>query len=286
MGGQELGVGMTEDGRWAPLRLVTFLAPSMLPVYRFLADRIGRRLHRRVELVVGRSVAQFEQGEADLGVLCGLPYVWLAARRPPPVQPLAAPVLQGARYGGRPIYYSDVIVGHHSPISRLEELGGRSWAFNEPASHSGHTLTLYSLLGLGAGPGFLGPVLQAGFHQRAIRLVATGRVDAAAIDSQVLAIELRDHPRLAGRLRVIGAFGPSTIQPVVAASRLPDRLKDQAREVLVTLADDPAARPVLDYGLIDRFTPVSDAAYDDIRAMLATIKTAGWTSLTQRTVDP
>ena len=43
---------------------------------------------------------------------------------------------------------------------------------------------------------------------------------------------------------------------------------------------------MLDYGLIDRFTPVDDAAYDDIRAMLATIEAAGWTSLTQTAVDP
>jgi phosphonate transport system substrate-binding protein len=239
-----------------PLRFATFLAPNMLPVYRFLADRIGQRLGHRVELVVGRSFDQFETGEADLGVICGLPYVWLAARRPPPVEPLAAPILHGARYGGRPVYYSDV------------------------------TVTLYSLIRLGARPGYLGKVVEAGFHQRAIRLVAAGRADAAAIDSQVLAIELRDHPPLADRLRVIGAFGPSTIQPVVAARRLPARLKDQVRDLLVTLAGDPAARPVLDYGLIDRFTPVGDAAYDDIRAMLATIETAGWTSLTQRAVNP
>jgi ABC-type phosphate/phosphonate transport system substrate-binding protein len=84
---------------------------------------------------------------------------------------------------------------------------------------------------------------------------------------------------------VIDAFGPSTIQPVVAASRLPARLKDQVREALVGLAGDPAARPVLAYGLVDRFTPVGDGAYDDIRAMLATIEAAGWTSLTQTAVD-
>ena len=72
----------------------------------------------------------------------------------------------------------------------------------------------------------------------------------------------------------------------MAARRLPARLKDQVRELLVTLAGDPAARPVLDYGLIDRFAPISDDAYDDIRAMLATIETAGWTSLTQTAVDP
>jgi phosphonate transport system substrate-binding protein len=217
-------------------------------------------------------------------VICGLPYVWLAARQPAPVEPLAAPLLIGDRYGGRPVYYSDVIVRRESPITCLEELRGCSWAYNEPASHSGHTITLYSLIRMGARPGFFGRVVEAGFHQRAIRLVHTGAVDAAAIDSQVLAVELRDHPQLADRLRVIGSFGPSSIQPVVAASRLPGRLKDPVRELLVELGDDPTARPLLAHGFVDRFRPVDDAAYDDIRAMLARVEAAGWTSLTQTAI--
>jgi phosphonate transport system substrate-binding protein len=212
-------------------------------------------------------------------VICGLPYVWLADRRPPPVEPLAAPVLAGDRYAGRPIYYSDVIVPHDSPISCLEELRGCSWAYNEPTSHSGHTITLYSLVQGGVRPGFLGRVVEAGFHQRAIRLVATGAVDAAAIDSQVLAIELRDQPQLAARLRIIDTFGPSAIQPVVAASRLPEQLKDGVRELLIGLGDDTSARPVLDHGFIQGFTAIDDAAYDDIRAMLAVIQAARWTGL-------
>jgi phosphonate transport system substrate-binding protein len=277
---------MTADQGGTPLRFATFLAPNMLPVYRFLADRIADRLRRPVELVVGTSLDQFEQGEVDLGVICGLPYVWLADRQPAPVEPLAAPLLAGDRYGGRPVYYSDVIVHRHSQITRLEELRGCTWAYNEPASHSGHTVTLYSLVGMGARPGFFARVVEAGFHQRAIRLVTSGRVDAAAIDSQVLAVELRDHPRLTDRLRVVGAFGPSTIQPVVAASRLTDPLKEQVRNVLVGLGDDPSARPALAHGFIRRFTTVDDTDYDDIRAMLATINDAGWTSLTQTAVGP
>jgi phosphonate transport system substrate-binding protein len=276
---------MTARRRGAPLRFATFLAPNMLPVYRFLAARIGDRLGRPVELVVGGSFGQFEQGEADLGVICGLPYVWLAARRPTPVEPLAAPVLAGDRYGGRPIYYSDVIVRDDSPITCLEELRGCTWAYNEPASHSGHAITLYSLVRMGARPGFFSRVVEAGFHQRAMRLVHTGAVDAAAIDSQVMAVELRDHPQLADRLRVVGTFGPSTIQPVVAASRLPDRLKDEVRQLLVELGDDPTARPLLAHGFVDRFRLVDDAAYDDIRAMLATIHAAGWTSLDQTAIS-
>jgi phosphonate transport system substrate-binding protein len=246
-----------------PLRFGTFLAPNMLPVYRFLADRIGERLGRLVELVVGASFDQFEHSEVDLGVICGLPYVWLADRRPSPVEPLAAPVLAGDRNGGRPVYYSDVIVGRDTPITCLEELRGCSWAYNDPTSHSGHTIALYSLVRMGARPGFLARVVEAGFHQRAIRLVREGAVDAA----------------------VIGSFGPSTIQPVVAASRLPGWLKDQVRDLLAELGDDPTARPALDHGFIDHFTPVDDGAYDDIRAMLATIQAAGWTSLTQTAVD-
>jgi phosphonate transport system substrate-binding protein len=269
----------------SPLRFATFLAPNMLPVYRFLATRIGECLGRPIELTVGTSFDQFQRGEADVGVICGLPYVWLAARQPAPVEPLAAPVLADDRYGGRPVYYSDVIVRRDSPITCLEELRGCSWAFNESASHSGHTVTLYSLVRMGARPDFFARVVEAGFHQRAIRLVHAGAVDAAAIDSQVLAVELRDHPGLAG-LRVVGSFGPSTIQPVVAASRLPGWLKDQVRELLVELGDDPTARPVLDHGLIDRFTVIDDGVYDDIRAMLAVIEAAGWTSLTQTTAEP
>jgi phosphonate transport system substrate-binding protein len=270
----------------APLRFATFLAPNMLPVYRFLADRIANRLERPVELVVGSSFDQFQRGEADLGVICGLPYVWLADRRPRPVEPLAAPVLAGDRYGGHPVYYSDVIVHRARPIGCLEELRGCSWAYNEPASHSGHTVTLYGLVRMGARPGFFTRVVEAGYHQRAVRLVASGAVDAAAIDSQVLAVELRAHPHLADRLRVIGSFGPSTIQPVVAASQLPEQLKGEVRDLLVELGDDPTARPVLDHGFIDQFTPVDDAAYDDIRAMLSVIEAAGWTSLTQTSVAP
>jgi hypothetical protein len=100
--------------------------------------------------------------------------------------------------------------------------------------HSGHTVTLYGLVRMGARPGFAARVVEAGFHQRAIGLVHTGAADTAAIDSQVLAIERRDHPRHADRW-VVGSFGPSTIQPLVAASRLPRRLKDQIRAMLATI---------------------------------------------------
>jgi len=73
----------------------------MLPVYSFVVHYLGARLGLGTELFVGSDYGQMES-EADLAFLCGLPYVELTLDREPPVEPLAAPVLQGDRYGGRP----------------------------------------------------------------------------------------------------------------------------------------------------------------------------------------
>jgi phosphonate transport system substrate-binding protein len=264
----------------APLRFATFLAPNLLPLYRFISRCVGERLGRPTELVVGSSYDQLgPETTIDVAFVCGLPYVELVRRRGAPLEPLAAPVLAGERYGGRPVYFSDVIVRRDSPFRCFADLRGCRWSYNEPLSHSGYGVTRYWLVRLGETDGFFGHVVKAGFHERSIRLVASGEVDASAIDSQVLAVALRDHPELAQRVRVVATLGPSTIQPVVAARRLSPSLRSEIRSVLLELGDDPEARRQLAHGLIERFVGVDDAAYDDIRAMLAAVEAADFLTL-------
>ena len=262
-----------------PIRFVTFLAPNMIGVYRFVADYVGRKVGARTELTVGSSFDQFVAGEADVGFICGLPYVLLARESPPPVRLLAAPLLQGKRYGGRPIYFSDVIVHVDSPYRSFSDLRGRSWAFNDPDSHSGYNVTRHRLVSMGETRGFFGRVVEAGSHQRSIRMVRRREVDAAAIDSQVLAVELRDHPELGAQLRIIDVLGPAGIQPVVAASSLPDELKAQIRAALLAMGDDQEARGELAHGFIEGFVPVTDENYDDVRAMLVAAEDANFLTL-------
>ncbi len=257
------------------LRFATFLAPSMFPVYQGIVDYVGPRLGCPTSLVVGESLAAIAAGEIDAGFICGLPYVDLAGQAPPAVVPLAAPVLQGPRYQGRPVYFSDVIVRRDSPFRSFADLRGASWSYNDPDSHSGYNLTRYELVRRGETHGYFGTVIAAGWHQESIRCVVEGKVDASAIDSQVLAIALRDDPDLATRLRVIATFGPSTIQPVVAAARLPAALREQMRAALLSMAEDLTARAGLAAGFVERFVPVEDATYDDIRHMRATAEAAG-----------
>ena len=249
------------------LRFGTFLAPSIMPVYEAVTAEVGRRLGIETELVVETDYEACAKDKNEVCFVCSLPYIEFERQGISPAVPLAAPVLEGDRYADRPIYYSDVIVHRDSPFSSFLDLRGQSWAYNEPLSHSGYGITRYHLVKLGETHGFFGSVVEAGFHEEAIRMVAAGEVDASAIDCQVLAVALRDDPALARSLRIVDALGPSTIQPVAVSKRVPLELRRRILSVLVSLHEGRDVRERLALGLVKRFVPVDPSSYDDIRMM-------------------
>jgi phosphonate transport system substrate-binding protein len=262
-----------------PLRVVSFLAPNILPLYQYIAGVLGEKTGLGAALLTADSHDEFAALQPDVAFICGLPYVLYRRQPTPPVDLLAAPVLLGGRYGGRPIYFSDVITRPDAPFHSLADLRGQRWAYNEAVSQSGYGITRARLVEMGETKGFFSQVVCAGWHQRAVEMVIRGEVDATAIDSQVLAVELRDHPTLRDQIKVIDVLGPSTIQPVVARADLDLALKARLREIFLTLGDNPAARPHLAQGLVERFVPAQDADYDDIRAMLTAAEAADFLTL-------
>lgn len=261
------------------LRFGTYLAPALLPLYEAITEHVGRRLGLATELVVETSYGSCERDENEVCFVCSLPYVTFERHGLDVAVPVAAPMLADLRYEGRPIYFSDVIVAHDSPFASFEALRGRSWAYNEPLSHSGYGITRYHLVKMGETQGFFGEVVEAGFHEEAIRMVAKGQVDGSAIDSHVLAIALRDEPALGRRLRIVGSLGPSTIQPVAVSRRVPEELRETIRGVVLTMHEDRAMRATLDAALVERFLAVGPESYDDIRMMLDACERAGFVEL-------
>lgn len=260
-------------------QVYTFLAPALLSVYQFVTHWLESRLRCRLELRVGQSYADL--ADADFSFICGLPYVHRTAprRTPSELHALAAPVLIGDRYQRRPIYFSDVVVHRDSPYHTFADLRGCTWAYNEPESQSGYGITRYHLVTAGETHGFFGKVVQAGFHHTALHWVTSRQIDAAAIDSHLLAVILRDHPTLTEQVRVIASLGPSTIQPFTAAARIPPSLQHDVQAALAAIHETNEARAILANGLIERFVPVDDQAYDDIRVMLAACEQANFLKL-------
>ena len=270
---------MSETPRLDRLRFGTFLAPNIMPVYEAVTEEVGRRLGIETELFVETDYEACARDENEVCFVCSLPYVDYERRGISPAVPVAAPVLEGERYGGRPVYFSDVIVHGDSPFRSFLDLRGHSWAYNEPLSHSGYGITRYHLLEVGETSGFFSEVIEAGFHETSMRLVAAGEVDASAIDSQVLAVALRDDPSLARSLRVIDALGPSTIQPVAVSRRVPvrQRARDPEGPDDDARGSADARAPRARHG---RAVRAGDASsYDDIRRMLEACEAAGFMAI-------
>ena len=175
--------------------------------------------------------------------------------------------MAGERYQNRPIYFSDVIVHAGSRFQTFSDLKGASWAFNEPGSQSGYNITRYHLSTLGEIDGYFGQVAQAGSHENALKMVLNGKIDASAIDSTVLEIELSRHPDISQQIRIIDTLGPSPIPPYVISTSLPLELRQRIRSILLDMHNHPSGQTILQQAAMLRFAAVTDADYDPIREM-------------------
>jgi phosphonate transport system substrate-binding protein len=253
------------------LKLTSIQAPNQDFIIAGLADYLCARLGLETEFVHQPSWQTRKQlllqGEIQIGWVCGLPYVRHTAQLPAPFMLLAAPVMRASRYGQRPIYFSDVIVHRDSTFELFADLRGASWAFNEPGSHSGHNLTRYHLATIGESSAFFGSILAAGSHQNAIELVRQREIDASAIDSTVLEIEIQLRPEIQQDIRILASLGPSPIPPLVISKQIDPDLREQIQTALLEMHTDPEGQALLSAGLISHFVQVSDQDYDPIRRM-------------------
>lgn len=252
-----------------PLHFANFLAANMDGVYAAIAEAVGRELQRPIHYTPAQSSDNFDATNVDVAFICGLPYVLMQQQAQPPVELLAAPVLCGQRYAEPPVYFSDVIVRQESSYQTFAELAGCRWAFNEEISYSGYRVVDHFLRQQRHDWGFFGEVVRAGSHQNAMKMVQAGTADAAAIDSQVLAVEKQQRPDLAAAVRVISSIGPSPMPPVVVARRLTAQLKDGLRQALLAVHQPAGMAEWLHQGSIDHFGAVVDAHYDKIRQVIA-----------------
>ncbi len=254
------------------LRFASLMADNAADFCRSLTAYLGARMGTAVDLLDDVTWQEAERqlygGQADLGVVCGLQYVYSVDRGDAPgIDLLAAPVMRRARYANRPIYFSEVVVRHDHPARALADLRGATWAYNEPSSHSGYVVTRYALARRGEPPGFFGRVIASGAHLQSLELVLDGAIDATAIDSTVLEQELRRRPGLAAQLRVVETLGPSPIPPLVVSRALQPPIRSAIRAAVLSMhLQDSGARVLASAG-IKRFVPVTDADYEPIRAM-------------------
>ena len=241
--------------------------PWVAAVVAYLGDKLGHDIRFVNQIDWEERDRLLDAGQIDIGWICGWPYVRKMRRQPPNLELLAAPVPAGERYGGRPIYFSDVVVRRDSPYQTFADLRGATWGYNEPGSQSGYNVARYHLAQRGETWAYFGRVIRTGGHQNSLRELLAGNLQATAIDSTVLETEFKCRPALRDEVRIVDVMGPSPIPPWVVQTRLPADLRDTLRRLLLDMHHDPAGQAALALGDLARFTAVTDADYDAIRTM-------------------
>jgi phosphonate transport system substrate-binding protein len=261
------------------LRFLTYLSPGLpVEIFEAVASRAGAHLGLPTSVAVESSSSgpagaerdPFSTGKTDVGFMCAPPYIWLRDREDPPVELLGVvPVFEDQRAAGDPVYFSDVIVRRESPFLTLEDLRGGVIAYNDACSLSGYYCLLQEFERTNAHKDEPAVMLHSGSHLRSMDLVTEGRADAAAVDSNVLALRLAAEPALRGRIRVVESLGPYPIQPVVVRSDLEQWLKIALRDCISSWPNTARGREELStLGLIG-FAPVDETHYEPERAALA-----------------
>lgn len=249
-----------------PLRVAVanVISPQgTLDSYQALLDYLSTQLDRPVELIQRRTYAETNElvrnGEVDMAFVCTSAYI--AGHDQFGMQLLVAPVVNGAS-----VYASDLIVATTSAARSIEDLRGAVFAFTDPMSFTGHIYPTYLIQQLGETPdAFFGRTFYTYSHDDAIRAVAEGIADAAAVDSLVLDFSLARDPALADRIRVIHRSPAFGIPPVVVSPQVRPQLRAQLQEILQNMRQDPEGRQSLDALDIDTFVPIDDNAYQSVR---------------------
>lgn len=232
--------------------------------FAWLAEAAGVDL-RMVEMPPPAQLPDI-WARADLGCafMCALPFS--SGRFD--VQPLAAPVPLFPRYESRPVYATDFIVRHDSPVRDLEDLRDHGPVALMPRdSLSGFRVPLAHLAerwGEDAVRRLLRDnVLPVQTPRDVLQSVAEGRAALGAVDSYFLDLCCHIQAPFAQDLRRIATTPWLPMSPLIASTAVDDKTIDALRAILLKADRDETARGILeDVGLLG-FAEIDVSDYTD-----------------------
>jgi phosphonate transport system substrate-binding protein len=178
------------------------------------------------------------------------------------VAPIEAFAVAETKKAGRTFYHSQIVAHKDSGIKTVQDLKGRTFAFVDPSSTSGHLFPKAGLMKAGFDPDKdFGRVIFSGSHDSSAIAVQNKKVDAAAIADRILDAAVSKGLVKREDLVEVWKSEPIPESPTVWRKDLSADLKKRVQEAFLQVKDIPWS----DQGLLNGFHPTNDAAYNVIR---------------------
>jgi phosphonate transport system substrate-binding protein len=163
---------------------------------------------------------------------------------------------------GRTSYHSLVVAHKDSGIKTVPDLKGRTFAFVDPSSTSGHLFPKAGLIKAGFNPDKdFGRVIFSGSHDSNAVAVQNRKIDAVAIADRILDAAINKGLAKRDDLVVVWKSDPIPESPTVWRRDLNPDLKKRIQAAFLQVKNIPWS----DQGELNGFHPTNDAAYNVIR---------------------
>jgi len=233
------------------------MARDSEPLVSYLEHALAARVVLTVPLNYAAVVEAFGADRVDIAYFGGFTYVQAHKRFG------ALPLVQRERDQA---FHSLFITQTDSPIASLADLAGKSFAFGDVNSTSGHLMPEYFLRQAKVDPEVIAKALYTGGHDATALAVANHKVDAGALDEAVFQKMTRDGKLDASKVKVFHTT-PAFFDYVWAGRKQldPTLVEDFRKAMLALDPSNPQHKPVLELLQATRYVTADDASYDKLR---------------------
>lgn len=268
------GCGRSQGGAGsqAPLKLTVVpyetadrLNDEYAPMAAYLAKRAGRPSGQFVSVVDYAGVlAALQSGQVDVAYLSSFPYALATARMK--LKLLAMP------YVKEKISYKGVFFCRaDSPITKIEDLRGKTFAFGDISSTSGYLLPRAMLEKAGVF-GDLKGWRNAGNANMVVTAVEIGAADAGAAYENVFEVAYRDNPAKAKAMRIFASTDTIPNGIYVARADLPESEVDALKKAFLDMNKDPEGKAAMLKAVNDKIVKPDDSLFDGVRTVAKVLK--------------
>jgi phosphonate transport system substrate-binding protein len=239
----------------------TELARKFAPLGQYLESRLGMKVEWTPVTDYAAAVETLVNKKIDLAWFGGFTFVQASVRSGGKVIPL---VQREEDEKFRSVFITDAGSG----IAKLEDLKGRTLSFGSQSSTSGHLMPRSFLLAAKIDPDAdLKRVSFSGAHDATIAAVASGKVDAGALNISVWEKFVAEKKVDPAQVKVFYTTPGYYDYNWTVHADMPVELRNKLQQAFLALdANTPQGKEILGLQRATRFVPTQASNYNGIRA--------------------